>query len=50
MKTTFVVAVLLGLANYPSQSNAMEVVRHHRMAPHSRQYIQARDIDALDLA
>ena len=48
MKTSFAVAVLLGLVLHPSKTNA--VSRHHHYAPHSHQYIQSRDIDELDMA
>jgi len=49
MKTSFAVAVLLGLVLNPTKTNAVSR-HHHRIAPHSHQYIQSRDIDELDMA
>lgn len=56
MKTSFAVAVLLGLVTIAPQgaqavdSQALRRHHYHRVAvPFSREYVQARDIDEMDL-
>lgn len=56
MKTSFAVAVLLGLVSITSkgvqamENQALRRHHYHRVAvPYSREYVQARDIDEMDL-
>ena len=48
MKTSFAVAVLLGLIAYPEMAQTVRLARHARV-PRSQALVQERDVDEGDL-